>query len=150
MSNTQKQTPGEVLRRNVKRLREGQRLTYVELSDRLKQTGNPIPLIGLRRLEQGERRVDVNDLVALAYVLGVSVVDLLVPSDKTGNTPYDVTPEIRVTVKRARDWISGQGFLASPSSPAALARELQWMPRERAEIAVREWLDRQAPAGTTV
>lgn len=74
---------GEALMHNVKRLREGQKLTYVELSERLTGLGRPIPVLGLRRIERGERRVDVDDLMALAHVLGVVPTKLLVPSGET-------------------------------------------------------------------
>lgn len=70
---------GETLRQNVKRIRDSRRLTYVELSNRLAEIGRPIPVLGLRRIEAGERRVDVDDLVALARVLGVNVSALLLP-----------------------------------------------------------------------
>jgi transcriptional regulator with XRE-family HTH domain len=136
----EERTPTAVLRRNIRRIREGHRLTYVEMSARLTDIGHPIPVLGLRRLERGERQVSVDDLLALSYVLGVAVVDLLVPNDERDDMPYDVTPEIRVDVDRARKWIGGHGFLSPPISPAELARELQWMPRERAEFALKNWL----------
>lgn len=140
MTNEQR-TPSEVLRQNIERLRKGRRLTYVELVERLKELGHPIPLIGLRRIERGERRVDADDLVALAYVLGVAVVDLLIPGDAPDSQPYDITPEVRVSVGRARKWIGGHGFLSQPITPGELADRLHWMPKDRAEAALREWLD---------
>lgn len=62
---------GQRIARNVKRLREQRNLTLVELSNRLYVAGRPIPITGLRRLERGERRVDVDDLIAIAGVLNV-------------------------------------------------------------------------------
>ena len=62
---------------NIKRIREGQRVTYVELSKRLAVLGRPIPVLGLRRIERGERRVDVDDLLALAAAFGVEPIRLL-------------------------------------------------------------------------
>lgn len=70
---------GHVVRENVKRLREAQRLTYVELADRTAKAGRPIPVLGLRRVEAGERRVDADDLVVLADTLGVRPEQLLAP-----------------------------------------------------------------------
>ncbi|MFD8556809.1 helix-turn-helix domain-containing protein [Streptosporangium canum] len=137
----EQRSPGEVLRHNIRRIREGQRLTYVELAERLKDAGRPIPVLGLRRVERGERRVDVDDLLALAYVLGVAVVDLLVPGDEPDSMPYDVAPARRVPISIARAWIGGQGFLSQPITPSELAHQLQWMPKDRAETAVREWLE---------
>lgn len=64
---------------NVKRLRGS--MQYKELSERLEAAGRAIPTLGLRRIEAGERRVDVDDLMALAVVFGVSPLTLLLPSD---------------------------------------------------------------------
>ena len=70
---------GESVRANVRRLREASNLGYAELARRLKATGRGIPELGLRRIEEGERRVDADDLVALAIALDVSPITLLMP-----------------------------------------------------------------------
>ena len=57
---------GETLQANVIALRERQNLTYAQLSRKLKAAGRAIPELGLRRIEGGDRRVDVDDLMALA------------------------------------------------------------------------------------
>ena len=85
--------------RNVKRFREDQKLTYVELSDRLTGLGRPIPVLGLRRIERGERRVDVDDLMALADALQVMPADLLIPASET--------PEEEELAARLRARITG-------------------------------------------
>jgi len=68
---------GNNVRRNLQALRQVQRMTYVELSQRLASTGRPIPVLGLRRIESGTRRVDADDLVALAAVFGTTPALLL-------------------------------------------------------------------------
>lgn len=75
---------GEVVRENVKTLRERQNLTLAELSRQLGAVGRPIPTLGLSRIENGERRVDADDLVALSAALGVSPVTLLLPQEDPG------------------------------------------------------------------
>jgi transcriptional regulator with XRE-family HTH domain len=52
-------------------------MPYAELSRRLEVYGRGIPPLGLRRIEAGHRRVDVDDLVALADVLDVTPYTLL-------------------------------------------------------------------------
>lgn len=96
---------GETLRENVRRLREDQRLTYVELSDRLSAAGRPIPVLGLRRIERGERRVDADDLVALAVVLGVNPSTLLLPYTVEGDA--EVTGAGTVPARAAWGWADG-------------------------------------------
>lgn len=76
---------GEAVRANIKKIREEQNLSYAELSRRLAQVSRPMRVQGLRRIEAGERRVDVDDLVALSAALGVVPADLLgihIPSER--------------------------------------------------------------------
>lgn len=70
---------GDYVRANVERLRGERGLTYRDLSALLGERGRRIPPLGLSRIEQGTRRVDADDLVALAMVLGVSPATLLLP-----------------------------------------------------------------------
>lgn len=56
----------------VRELRIMRRLGYAELSRKLKDFGRPIPALGLRRIESGERRIDIDDLIAIALALEVS------------------------------------------------------------------------------
>lgn len=67
----------------MKRLREGRRLSYVDLSRRLDDVGRPIPPLGLRRIEAGDRRIDVDDLAALALALEVSPLAILLPNERS-------------------------------------------------------------------
>lgn len=76
---------GEHVRANVARLRG--RMQYKELAERLAELGRPIPPLGLRRIEAGERRVDADDLMALAVALGVPPNSLLLPHVEPGETP---------------------------------------------------------------
>ena len=53
--------------------------TY-ELERRLRDIGWPIASSGITRIESGERRVSVDDVVALAVVLGVTPNQLMFPA----------------------------------------------------------------------
>ena len=70
---------GNNLRRNIRRLREKRRWSYREVEERLAQAGRAIPVLELSAIDAGERRVDVDDLVALAAVFDLSVEELLQP-----------------------------------------------------------------------
>ncbi|WP_120572326.1 helix-turn-helix domain-containing protein [Micromonospora tulbaghiae] len=65
--------------RSVARLRKQKGMTYTELVKRLEDVGRPIPILGLRRIERGERRVDADDMAALARVFGVEPWSLTGP-----------------------------------------------------------------------
>jgi transcriptional regulator with XRE-family HTH domain len=57
-------------------------MSYAELSRLTGQAGRPIATLGLARLEQGSRRIDVDDLFAIATALAVSPLSLLMVEDK--------------------------------------------------------------------
>ncbi|MEB3966254.1 helix-turn-helix transcriptional regulator [Streptomyces kunmingensis] len=82
---------GRTVAANVKRLREGRGLTLRALSAALKDNGRPLSADALNKIENGDgnqargvRRVDVDDLVALAVALDVSPLALLLPHDARG------------------------------------------------------------------
>lgn len=68
---------------NLRRIRKQQKLSYAELSRRLREAGHPIGDTGLLKIEKGERRVDVDDLVGLAEALGMD------PSVLLGSAPCE-------------------------------------------------------------
>lgn len=63
---------------NVARLRYARGLSTTGMSRALKQIGCHIASTGITRIEKGQRRVDVDDLVPIAQVLRVQPGDLLV------------------------------------------------------------------------
>ncbi|MFD3955960.1 MULTISPECIES: helix-turn-helix domain-containing protein [Streptomyces] len=70
---------GDQVRANLLRLRTVRRLSTVKLSAKLREAGRPIPPSGITRIEKGERRVDVDDLLALAQTLQVPYAQLIEP-----------------------------------------------------------------------
>lgn len=70
---------GRIVAENVKRVREGRSLNYADLSRRMADLGRSISPLAVRRIEDGSRRVDVDDLMALAMALGVPPNSLLLP-----------------------------------------------------------------------
>jgi transcriptional regulator with XRE-family HTH domain len=71
---------GHTVKAQVRRLREQRGLSLQALSERLETVGRPILASGLSKIEAGTRRVDVDDLVALAEALGTVPDDLLTPN----------------------------------------------------------------------
>src|ERR1700683_3024306 len=57
---------GAYLIKNLEQLRKARRLSYQDLSVRLREVGRPIPALGLSRIEKGTRRVAADDPVGLA------------------------------------------------------------------------------------
>lgn len=71
---------GKAVAANVKRLMTDQNMTYSALVSRLNELGRDIQSLGVRNIVNGKRRVDSDDLVALAVALGVSPATLLMPA----------------------------------------------------------------------
>jgi transcriptional regulator with XRE-family HTH domain len=68
---------GETVRANVKMVREDQKLTLRDLSEKMSETGHPMAHNTISEIERGARRVDVDDLTALAKALKVPTSYLL-------------------------------------------------------------------------
>jgi transcriptional regulator with XRE-family HTH domain len=72
---------------NLSRLRKERGWSFKELSEVLLEDAHrAVPPLGLRRMESGERRVDIDDLMALATVFEVSPATLLLPADRSDRT----------------------------------------------------------------
>lgn len=68
---------GERVARNICAVRTAKGLTYKALSDMCTSLGRPIPPLGLRRVEAGERRIDIQDLITLSRALDIPAEKLL-------------------------------------------------------------------------
>ncbi len=70
---------GQVVATNVARFRGQHGLRLAGLSERMAKVGRPMSVVTLSAIENGDRRVDVDDLVAVASALDVSPAALLMP-----------------------------------------------------------------------
>lgn len=129
---------------NIRRLRTAQNLTYTQLSERLKDAADwSITPVGVRRIEEGQRRVSVDDLVALAVALGKSPALLLMPDT--------LTPEVRVaatgTGKQAADrlweWLCGLEPLSGSGMNWATFRAGTWPEWKWEQFSAGEELQRR-------
>jgi hypothetical protein len=107
--------PGPTARRvaeAVRRFRreEPQDITTAELSRRLTELGQPIPDTSITKTEQGTRRVDVDDLVAIALALGVTPNTLLMPPvEHLGAAEWHrLTPAVLGTAESLWQWAQGE------------------------------------------
>ncbi|MEU8031934.1 helix-turn-helix transcriptional regulator [Streptomyces sp. NPDC049099] len=97
---------GEQVRSNVERLRGARGMTKKDLSDAVGVLGRPIPPLGVSRVEAGARRVDSDDLVALALALNVSPLALLLPPE-WNDEPVHLAPNVSLRTRTA--WLWGEG-----------------------------------------
>lgn len=70
---------GETVRANVRQLRKARGLTQVQLAEKIAENGRHIRQPKVQAIETGYRRVDVDDLAALAGAFGVAPAKLLAP-----------------------------------------------------------------------
>lgn len=77
------------------------------LSVRLAELGQAIGVAQLSKLERAERRVDADELVALALALEVSPNLLLLPHEKPVSSEVGLTARISVAWDAAWRWVTG-------------------------------------------
>lgn len=97
---------------SVHRHRDRMGWGYARLSRELTKAGRDIPPLGLGRIEAGTRRVDVDDLTALAAVFGVSPTTLLQPPGQDPDTLVQLTGTSVLPARRAWEWLNGSYPLA--------------------------------------
>lgn len=95
---------------NLRRIRQQRGFSYAELARRLAKIGHPIIDTGLLKIEKGDRRVDVDDLVALAVALGTTPNRLLLPPCEAEHARerYQVTPVMTEAPPALWAWATGE------------------------------------------
>lgn len=111
---------------NLRGLRTARRLTQADLSQRLRELGQPILPTGIAKIEDGTRRVDADDLVALAVALGVTPNRLLLPAG-TDDEQVPLTPTRTVTAQEAWRWACGDAPLPGGGSPFDLGEAIEFL-----------------------
>jgi hypothetical protein len=95
------------VRENLVRLRGERQLTTQGLAARLTDLGRPIRADGITKIEAGQRRVDVDDLVALAIALEVNPSALLLPP-RVDDEPVPLVGEVAPPAWGAWQWADGR------------------------------------------
>ncbi len=101
-------TPGEVTGEAVRIRRVARRMAQAELGRRMASLGHPWKAATVSLSERALRRITVDELAALALVLGARPADLLDPGPLGGTrtAPLNVGG-IEVPPRTARAWASG-------------------------------------------
>jgi transcriptional regulator with XRE-family HTH domain len=85
---------GREMGATVAAIRKQRGMLLTQLSAAVASHGRPIPPNGISRIERGERRVDIDDLVALAESFGVTPAALL-------DGPPDPRDQVRAAIEGA-------------------------------------------------
>lgn len=108
---------GDHVRRNVEELRGVRKIGTPALSALLRDLGHPILPSVLHRLGQGQRRTDVDDLVALAVVLGVNPSALLFDRHAGRQDMIELVPGHPQRADVVWAWADGQEPLPAVEAP---------------------------------
>ncbi|WP_051698508.1 helix-turn-helix domain-containing protein [Streptomyces albus] len=132
---------GRQVAANVSRMRKARVLSQRQLASRLAAVGRPVSSAGITLIERGKRRVDTDDLVALAFVLGVSPSALLLPLTDAPSEKVEITGAGAVSANEAWDWLDGRCRLGQQcEDPGAAALEFALYsrpPGRRGRLAAR-------------
>jgi transcriptional regulator with XRE-family HTH domain len=143
---------------NVQRVMKARGLSYEALSRKLGEVGRPILATGLVKIVNGTRRVDVDDLMALAVALRVNPSTLLLPPTAGSDGTYDLTGASGVPDRQVWDWADGRAPLLDPDGdesdldfqlharPAG-RRVMRYLPSRLGEGYAAEFFERIYPDG---
>jgi transcriptional regulator with XRE-family HTH domain len=110
---------GDILRINVSARRRALGLTAQETANRTNGAKRPIGRSGVSEVERGARRVDIDDLVALAVALETSPIDLLMPQPSASEIRLG-QDDLLLFPDQAHRWLRSGGdvrAIARPSNP---------------------------------
>ncbi|PPG61629.1 helix-turn-helix domain-containing protein [Rathayibacter sp. AY1C5] len=96
--------------KNIKRIRLYAGRTQADVSQMLAELGRPVPVASIGKIESGDRRVEVDDLIAFAVVLGVTPLALLMPHTRSSNETVNITGH-RGPAFEAWHWAVGEAPL---------------------------------------
>lgn len=99
--------------KNVQQLRKLRGLTVRDLSARLAEVGHPVGPSGVSKIELAQRRIDVEDLLALAAALQVSPNRLLLAPGASETEPLALTESVEVSEGSAWRWAVGERPLST-------------------------------------
>lgn len=125
---------------NVERLRKEQHVSLATLSQRLAAVGRSIGPTVLARQAQNQRRVDADDLVAFARVLGVTPAALLAAPEDAAADDHPAVLAARALAARLAAFVTAPGPQATERARADLDRGLR-----RVQLEVEELLAAAPP-----
>jgi transcriptional regulator with XRE-family HTH domain len=103
---TETNRPGLTFAQRLREAREARGLTQRELAQTVKKLGGSLNQSAITRIERGDRKVTIDEMVALAAALDVAPVHLFLPIE--GDAPVQLTPKRTVDIEHARQWARGR------------------------------------------
>jgi transcriptional regulator with XRE-family HTH domain len=123
-------TPSEVFRGRLREVRQAKGWTQQELAEALSRAGAELTTFAVARMESGKRGISLNEAVAIAAVLGPSLLHMIVPLEERGRV--HLAPRMPAKVVDARAWLRGQRPLRQEDEQVfffqAPPSEADWFP----------------------
>jgi len=91
---------------NLRSARQAIGMDLRTFSERVKETGRSMSPSALSKIENGDRRVDVDDLTVFAYILQTTPATLLAPPE--GASPPTGVPSGQYNLEEIQAWVRGQ------------------------------------------
>lgn len=107
---------------NIRRARQSIGMDLRTLSEKLTEAGRKLSVSGVSKVELGDRRVDVDDLTAIAYALGTTPATLLAPPE--GESAFTGVPAGH-TPGEVQAWLAGATALTHAALVAYWQRQAQ-------------------------
>lgn len=101
---------GERVAQNLRNLRDARQISRQKLSERMESLERKIVPSGIEKIERQTRRVDVDDLVALALALDTTPNALLMPHAADETEAY-LTPNVHGSAAKLWRWATGERAL---------------------------------------
>src|SRR5215472_16093374 len=116
MTHIEDSTPYDAVVARARQLRDSYGWSARRLGEEMSQAGFAWNRETVVNFELKRRRASLNEVIGLAYVLNVSLANLLVPvnpidhphpGEMDDKAPFPVTPKLDAPVWRVRQWIRG-------------------------------------------
>jgi transcriptional regulator with XRE-family HTH domain len=98
---------GDRARGNLRQLRENRGLSQAQLAGAAERLGRPMTMQIVGKTEQGDRRIDIDDLVAFAVALCTTPNRLLLTGTAAERELVGLAPEVSVPELAAWRWATG-------------------------------------------
>ncbi|WP_431278255.1 helix-turn-helix domain-containing protein [Leifsonia poae] len=106
--NNEPASTGQIAADRLRSIRTGQQMSLRQLAERVNALGYPLSLAMINRIELGLRRMDVDDLTALAAALGVAPAALLMDLDVRSQSDIVSATGVQGDAEAMWDWLTGQ------------------------------------------
>lgn len=138
---------GDTARYRIRKARESRGNTAVELSGMVRAIGRDLSPVAIRRIEFGARRIDVDDLLALAQVLDISPLALVLPLGESPDEEFR-TSEFNDdwTLERWWKWAHGEEPLYPKMWGSATEFRSWSVPSWYSERDLPEWVKEKTDA----